>query len=62
MLAAERLDIIEKRLAELEKQIQEQPKKLEEYLAKKINETIIDTLAKNWGGRNEQRWLSRYSI
>ena len=47
MLAAERLDIIEKRLAELEKQIQEQPKKLEEYLAKKINETIIDTLAKN---------------
>lgn len=47
MLDVERLDIIEKRLAELEKQIQEQPKKFEEYLAKKMNETILDTLTKS---------------
>ena len=47
MLDVERLNIIEKRLAELEKQIQEQPKKFEEYLAKNIHEAITDTLAKN---------------
>lgn len=47
MLDAERLDTIEKKLAELEKQIQEQPKKFEEYLPKNIHEAITDTLAKN---------------
>lgn len=50
MLDVERLDIIEKRLAELEKrlaelekQIQKQPKLIESNLVKKINEAIASS-------------------
>lgn len=44
MSEAERLDNIEKKLAELEKQIQAQPKIIEKYLTKIIAENIKSTL------------------